>query len=53
MAKDRTVLTPQISESSAISKPMITALSSENSVDALKEKNHSKQFTDVKKHFQG
>merc|ERR1711970_1063835 len=44
--------TSEIAESSAISKPMITASSSENSVDALKEKNHSKQFTDVKKHLQ-
>jgi len=52
LVEDRTVLTPQISESNPISKPKLTASSSLNSVDASKEKNHSKQFTDVKKNFQ-
>merc|ERR1712200_261799 len=50
--EDRTVLTPQILESSAISKPKLTASSSVNSVDASKEKNHSKQFIELKKNFQ-
>jgi len=52
LVEDRTVLTPQILESSAISKPKLTASSSVNSVDASKEKNHSKQFIELKKNFQ-